>query len=243
MPIGFFEQNLINLKRDLVEMGQEVLRMLKDAGEALLAMDRSKAASVIKADKDVNARENSVVHRAITLIATNQPVAGDLRFLASSLRLASEIERIGDLGTNLARRTIELIDLKAAHEPLDPLPDDIPDMLQKALYMLETALHAFAENDAETARKVIDYDDVIDEQNRTIRTKIIKIINEDGHKASWGLEMISLANHLERLGDHATNLAEETFYMAKGKNIRHALSLSKNNEISGKANNSGKTEA
>jgi phosphate transport system protein len=239
MSIGFFEQNLINLKRDLVDMGQEVFQMLKDAGEALLEMDKSKAKSVIKADKDVNARENSVVHRAITLIATNQPVAGDLRFLASSLRLASEIERIGDLGTNLARRTLELIELRAAHEPLDPLPEDIPAMLEKALYMLEMALHAFAENDAETAQKVIDYDDTIDEYNRTIRNNIIKIINEDGHKASWGLEMISLANHLERLGDHATNLAEETFYMAKGKNIRHALSLSKNQESNSKKNDRG----
>ncbi|MDR2350456.1 MAG: phosphate signaling complex protein PhoU [Deltaproteobacteria bacterium] len=227
MNVGIFEQNLMKLKRDLVEMGYEVVKMLRGAGEALQKMDKTQARSVIKADNGVNALENSVVHKAITLIALNQPVAGDLRFLASSLRLASEIERIGDLGSNLARRTIELVRLREEDEPDAPMPEEVPEMFEKALYMLEMAIKAFEDNDTESAQNVIDYDDNIDDYNRAIKKKVLKIINNDGHKACWGYEVITLASHLERLGDHATNLAEETFYMAKGKNIRHVASLSR----------------
>jgi phosphate transport system protein len=227
MTLGIFEQNLINLKKDLLDMGNEVVIMLKEAGEALLEMNGTLANNVIKADNDINARENSVVHRAITLIATNQPVAGDLRFLASSLRLASEIERIGDLGSNVARRTLKLIHIRDANEPSDNLPLEVKQIFEKSLYMLEMAILAFKDNDVETAQKVIDYDDYIDDLNRLIRKEVIKIVNNDGLKASWGFEVITLSSHLERLGDHATNLAEETFYMAKGKNIRHVASLSR----------------
>ncbi|MDR2461192.1 MAG: phosphate signaling complex protein PhoU [Deltaproteobacteria bacterium] len=228
MTIGIFEQKLINLKNDLVEMGQDVFTMLKEAGEALVAMDKVKAKEVIKFDREVNDLENSVVHKAINLIATNQPVASDLRFLASSLRLAAELERIGDLGSNIARRTVEMAHMIEEGEPAEKLPENVSMMVQKAIFMLEMALGAFEKGDADSARKVIDFDDNIDDCNRTIRKQILKIVNDDGLKAKWGYEIITLASHIERLADHATNLAEETVYMAQGKTIRHITHPSNN---------------
>ncbi|MDR1164840.1 MAG: phosphate signaling complex protein PhoU [Deltaproteobacteria bacterium] len=221
MIVGKFEIELDKLSKQVKEMGVSVLKMLKGAGEALLALDDAKATEVIKSDKTVNDLENVIVNRAITLIATNQPVAKDLRFLASSLRLAIELERIGDLGSNLARRAQDIILLEKDGEPTEPLPADIPLMVKKALSMLEMALYSLEHGDTATAEEVFQIDDVLDDLNKTIRAEALSVIKKDGHKAAWGYEVITIASHLERLADHATNLAEETVYMAKGLNIRH----------------------
>jgi phosphate transport system protein len=221
MMVGLFEKKLIDLRAQLVEMGHDVLEMLKNAGAALTAFDEEQARSVMRADREVNDLENRVVNRAITLIATNQPVAGDLRFLASSLRMASELERIGDLGSNLARRTIKLIQMKKEGVPSASLPDKLPLMVKKALHMLEMAVAAFETNDADLAREAILYDDEIDKLYRIIRNEALGQVCEDGKLALWGFEVCILTYHIERLGDHATNVAEETVYMAQGKNIRH----------------------
>ncbi|MDR2611516.1 MAG: phosphate signaling complex protein PhoU [Deltaproteobacteria bacterium] len=219
--VGLFEKKLLALRGQLVEMGRDVLGMLKGAGEALTAFDRDKARQVMRADREVDDLENRVVNRAIILIATNQPVAGDLRFLASSLRMASELERIGDLGSNLARRTLKLIKMEQEGNPSAPLPDKLPLMVEKALQMLEMAVQAFETNDAELARAAIARDDEIDELYKSIRNEALAQVYSDGRRALWGFEVCILTYHLERLGDHATNVAEETVYMAQGKTIRH----------------------
>ncbi|MDR3153072.1 MAG: phosphate signaling complex protein PhoU [Deltaproteobacteria bacterium] len=221
MSMGLFEQKLLDLRAKLIEMGRDVLEMLKGAGEALTDFDRDKARAVMRADREVNDLENRVVNKAITLIATNQPVAGDLRFLASSLRLASELERIGDLGSNLARRTIKLIKMEKEGVPSAPLPGKLPLMVEKALHLLETALTAFETSDADLAREAIAYDDEIDELYKEIRNEALATVYSDGRRAKWGFEVCILTYHIERLGDHATNVAEETVYMAQGKTIRH----------------------
>jgi phosphate transport system protein len=221
MIVGLFEKKLIDLRAKLVEMGRDVLEMLKNAGAALTAFDKEGARAVMRADREVNDLESSVINKAITLIATNQPVAGDLRFLASSLRMASELERIGDLGSNLARRTIKLIKMEKEGIPSGPLPDKLPLMVQKAIHMLEMAVTAFEKNDADLAREAIIYDDEIDELYKIIRDEALAQVYLDGRKAVWGFEVCILTYHLERLGDHATNVAEETVYMAQGMNIRH----------------------
>ncbi|MDR1039753.1 MAG: phosphate signaling complex protein PhoU [Deltaproteobacteria bacterium] len=221
MAVGLFEKKLMDLREELVEMGRDVLAMLKNAGEALTAFDRDLARAVMRADREVNDLENRVVNKAISLIATNQPVAGDLRFLASSLRMASELERIGDLGSNLAKRTIKLIKMEKEGASSAPLPDRLPLMVEKALHMLEMAVTAFESNDAELARKAIAYDDEIDELYKLIRDEALAQVYTDGRRALWGFEVCILTYHIERLGDHATNVAEETVYMAQGKTIRH----------------------
>jgi phosphate transport system protein len=216
-----FVDELLGLREQLIHMGQDVISMVTKAISNLVATDEEEARAVIKADKGINAQENSIVDTAIRLIATNQPVAGDLRFLASTLRLATEWERIGDLGSNLARRTLGLIQLNNIGALTEPLPDDLNLMAAKALGMLKMALEAFTERSPDLAEKVLSLDDEIDDLNQRIKDSLLAKMYDNGRLSAWGLEIINTAAHLERLGDHATNVAEETIYMAKGKNVRH----------------------
>jgi phosphate transport system protein len=221
MVMGSFVQELGKLKESLDVMGEEVAGMLGQAVKALAEGDEDLARVVIARDKSINAMENNIVDKAINLIATNQPVAGDLRFLASSLRVATELERMGDLGSNLARRTLGLASLARDGATSDPFPGNISTMLEKTLAMVRLAVRTYAERDSDSANVVLGLDDEIDDLNRKVRADVLAAVSDDGRKVYWGLEIINTASHFERLGDHATNLAEETIYMVKGKNVRH----------------------
>jgi phosphate transport system protein len=221
MVMGSFVEELNKLRDNLVTMGYEVADMLGMAVKALADGDEDHARMVIARDKTINNMENNIVDKAINLIATNQPVAGDLRFLAASLRLATELERMGDLGSNLARRTIGLVALARKEEEVDPLPENIHIMLVKTMNMLNLSVQAFVERNTEQAAQVLGLDDEIDDLNQRVKADVLETVYNDGHKVAWGLEIINTAAHFERLGDHATNLAEETIYMVKGRNVRH----------------------
>ncbi|MDR1395241.1 MAG: phosphate signaling complex protein PhoU [Deltaproteobacteria bacterium] len=221
MTTGTFVEELESLRRNLEAMGHDVLAMVQAGVEALLARDEVRAQAVIKQDAEINAQENRAVDKAIRLIATNQPVAGDLRFLAASLRLATELERIGDLGSNLARRTLGLIKLDRDGSVQGQMPPELGRMGHEAAAMLEKALSAFEKRDPVLAEEVLKLDDIIDDYNRRIKKMILALIYDNGHLAAWGLEIINTSVHLERLGDHATNLAEEVIYVSRGQNIRH----------------------
>lgn len=220
MPTAFFDKELYRLRESLAQMGGAVERMLDSALAALRAGDADLADQTIALDKDINAQDNRITNKTILLIATNQPVAGDLRFLAASLRMAGELERIGDLSANLARRAKALA--KAA--PRMPLPDDIDELAVLARNMLGLALTAFADRNLDKARSVLDMDDEADDLNRRSRRRLVEEIAADGPRIRWGLELINTAAHLERLADHATNLAEEVIYIYSGHSIRHCES-------------------
>ena len=221
MAMGTFVSELAGLRSNLETMGRDVRTMLGEAVKALVTGDEEKAKEVIRMDKGINALENKIVDKAINLIATNQPVASDLRFLASSLRLATELERVGDLGSNLARRTLGLGQLAREGAVSDPFPERLSFMSERTMAMLDLALSSFDNRDPVAAEKVLDLDDEIDDLNRDIKAAVLSTVYHDGRKVAWGLEIINTAAHLERLGDHSTNLAEETIYMARGKNVRH----------------------
>ncbi|MDR2142115.1 MAG: phosphate signaling complex protein PhoU [Deltaproteobacteria bacterium] len=216
-----FVQELDSLRLSLIAMGGDVLSMVKAAVEALLAGDEERARAVIARDQDINAQENQIVDRAIRLIAMNQPVAGDLRFLAASLRLATELERVGDLGSNLGRRVLGLAKLGREGAVVGQTPQELTRMAREAAVMLEKAMTAFSSRDSALAEEVLTLDDIIDDFNRQIRRLVLGLIYDNGRLAAWGLEIINTSVHLERLGDHATNLAEEVIYVTKGKNVRH----------------------
>lgn len=223
MSAGIFIRELEKVKNYLIEMGEDVLKMLEETCTVITQLDVEKAKEIINFDSTINDLENRVVNKAIDLIALNQPVAGDLRFLASSLRLSTELERIGDLTGNVSKRILDIHHLNLEGKNTLPLPEKIPQMTQKVLSMLQTALHSFKETDPDAADKVMSMDDEIDEMNHSIRREVLGLVENDGKVAAWGFEVITLANHLERLADHTTNLAEETIYMAKGFNVRHQI--------------------
>lgn len=218
MPTAFFDTELCRLREMLAQMGGAVERMLDSALAALRAGDPDLADQTIALDKDINDQENRIINKTILLIATNQPVAGDLRFLAASLRLAGELERIGDLSSNLARRAKALAEVA----PQLPLPDDLAELATKARHMLGLALNAFTDRNVAKANAVLELDDEVDDLNRQVRRRLVEAIAADGSRIHWGLELINTAAHLERLGDHATNLAEDVIYICSGHNVRHS---------------------
>lgn len=217
MPTAFFDKELYRLRESLAQMGGAVERMLDTSLAALRAGDVDLADRAIALDKEINAAEVRIINKTILLIATNQPVAGDLRFLAATLRMASELERVGDLSANLARRAKGLVET----DPQASLPDEIEELAGLARAMLSGALDAFANRSSDKARIVLEQDDLADELNRRIRRNMVEEIAQNGPRIYWGLEIINTAAHLERLGDHATNLAEEVIYITSGHNVRH----------------------
>jgi len=222
MPTSFFDKELARLRESLIQMGEAVEKMLDNALAALRTGDVELAEKTVQMDKVINDFDNRITNKTILLIATNQPVAGDLRFLAASLRLAGDLERIGDLSANVARRVKGL----AAVKHLVALPDDLDELAILAREILSKAVNAFAQKDVEAARAVLEMDNELDHLNRRIRREMVDQIALDGPKIFWGLELIYAAAHLERLGDHATNLAEDVIYIYSGRNVRHCGSKS-----------------
>ena len=217
MPTAFFDNELCRLRESLTQMGGAVERMLDTALSALRSGDLALADQAIFLDKEINAFDNRITNKTILLIATNQPVAGDLRFLAASLKMAGELERIGDLSANLARRAKGL----AAADARAALPEDLDELIIMARNMLSYALDSFANRNVDKARQVLEMDDIVDDLNRQVRQLMVEAVAKDGPLIHWGLEVINTAAHLERLGDHATNLAEEVIYINSGRNVRH----------------------
>jgi phosphate transport system protein len=217
MPTLFFDAELGRLRESLTQMGGAVEKMLDMALTALQTDDANLAEAAIKADKEINEYDNKIVSKTILLIATNQPVAGDLRFLAASLRMAGELERIGDLSANLARRAKKLAEINSAAD----LPEDVEKMADIARSMLSGALDSFVTRNPDKAMAILARDDIVDGMNRQIRDDMVDRIARDGPLIYWGLEIINTAAHLERLSDHAANLAEEVIYIFSGHNIRH----------------------
>jgi len=217
MSNGFFENELAGLRTDVIRMGRAAELQVEQAAGALIEGRAALASEVIQKDREINDMENVITDRAILMIATRQPVARDLRFLTSCLRLATEMERVGDQASNIGRRALELINCDCSQ----PLPEKIKQMIMEVRSMLEKSLNALAKDDDVLSKEVLEQDDRVDNLNREIREEIMALMSADGKKVPWGLTIINAASNLERLGDHATNLAEEVIFMVRGHNVRH----------------------
>lgn len=222
MPGAFFEKEISRLRDALIQMGGAVERMLDSAVAALEAADPELAEETIRLDQAVNDCDVRLTNKTILLIATNQPVAGDLRFLASSLKIIGELERIGDLSANVARQV-----RGAAEAPVkQEMPEKLSQLAVLTRTMLGDAQKSFVRRNLELARDILERDNQLDELNREIRRDLVERIAADGPLVHWGLKLIKVAAALERLGDHVTNLAEEIIYINSGRNVRHCGSPS-----------------
>jgi phosphate transport system protein len=150
------------------------------------------------------------------LIALRQPKARDLRFLVMTMKIASDLERIGDQAVNIAHRAIEL-----NREPLLKPLIDIPRMAEAARAMIHEGLDAFVYNKPDLARAIVRRDDEVDMINRQLHRELTSYMIEDPHTITRALNLMSVAHNLERIGDHATNIAEEVVYLYEGRDIRH----------------------
>ncbi len=211
-----FSEQLEDLRRNLILMGGEVERQIQRAIEALTEIDAKKAADVIAADAEIDRMEMVVEEQAVHLLALQQPVAVDLRFLVAALKINNDLERIGDHAVNIAEGAERL----AGQKPFKPFID-INYMAEVAMSMLKQSLDAFVNRDASLARQVIKKDDILDDKNVSIIRELLTYMAEYPNLITYCLELISISKNLERVGDLASNICEDTIYMAEARWVKH----------------------
>ena len=211
-----FSEQLEELRRNLILMGGEVERQIHRAIEALIDMDLEKARAVIAADSEIDRMEMRVEDLAVQLFALQQPVAVDLRFLIAALKINNDLERIGDHAVNIAEGAERL----AQQRPFKPFID-ISYMAEVAETMLKQSLDAFVNRDAKLAKQVIKKDDILDEKNVSIIRELLTYMAEYPTLITYCIELISISKNLERVGDLATNICEDTIFIAEAKWVKH----------------------
>ena len=214
-----FGTELRSLKEQILTMGRLVDAHVGEVVRALLEHDRDLAARVIEADRAVNQMELAIDEQCIRILALYQPAASDLRFIAAALKIVTDLERIGDLAVNMAER-VQLL----AGEVALPAVGDLPAVATDARKMLEDVLDAFVAGDTAKARNVIGADPDIDARTARLIAAVQTGMEQDPTSVARGVATIFFAKHLERMADHATNIAEMVVYLVQGQDVRHTTS-------------------
>lgn len=207
-----FEKLVNDLKTDLLKLGTVTARTIIDGVDALKTRDAVLAHSLIERDNDINRLRYNIEERAYELIATQQPLASDLREIISILLIAIELERIADHSKNLGEIVIHM-----GNEPLLKPLIDIPRMAETCESMLSQALDAFSRNDPVAARAVCQRDDEIDNLYKQIFRELMTYVMEDARTVNRAMNLLFAAHNLERIGDRITNIGERVIYAATGK--------------------------
>ena len=215
-----FEDELQSLQELLLRMGGLVEQQIARAIESLVERDADVARDVIERDREINQLDILVDEECLKVIALHQPAAGDLRFVTTALKVNTDLERIGDMAVNISQRALELNE-----EPILKPYIDIPRMAKEAQQMVHTSLDAFVRRDTELAREVIESDDIVDSLAHQVYRELLSYMAEDPKTISRATRILLVSKHLERIADHATNIAEMVVFMVNGKMIRHAGSL------------------
>jgi phosphate transport system protein len=211
-----FERELEDLNKQLLLMGGRAETIVLKSVEALRRLDRELANEVFADDKTIDRMELDIDERCLRLLALQQPMARDLRFITAALKICNDLERVGDHGVNIAGSVIRLAD-KPLLKPLI----DIPRMAELASDMLHESLDAFVRRDAEKARRICIRDDAVDQLNDQIFRELLSYMVEDPKTITRGMELILVARNLERVADLATNIAEEVVFIAEARVIKH----------------------
>lgn len=213
-----FDEELKDLKEKLLRMAGLAEDSIAKAVKALKDRDQALVGQVFEQEDRINLLEIEIDEVCMRLLALRQPMAGDLRFIASAMKIGSELERIGDQSVNIAERTIELLKVPQ----LKPLID-IPRMAGLVQAMVVDSINAFVNRDAELARQICARDDEVDQINHQIFRELLTYMMEDPATIPRAVELILIGRHLERIADHATNIGEDVIYMVKGKTIKHHI--------------------
>lgn len=211
-----YEQELQVLKEKILLLGGKVEEMIASAMKSLLDRKPDLARRVIDSDRAVDQAEMEIDHLCLSLLALRQPAASDLRFIATALKIVTDLERIGDLAVNIAERSIELNE----EPPLKP-SIDIPRMASAASGMVGRALDAFVKRDPGLAREVLLADQAVDDLYVKVFRELLACMVEDPKNVGRALRLTFIAKHLERLADHATNIAQMVIFMCEGRDVRH----------------------
>jgi len=213
-----FHEELDGLKQTLLAMGALVEDQIRLTMRALVERDDALAESVIERDREVNAYDVEVDEKCVELLALHQPTAGDLRFLTTAMKIVTDLERIGDQAVNIAQRAREL----NVEPQLKPYID-LPRMAELAQTMVKESLDAFVARDTELARRVCGEDAAVDALNHQIFRELLTFMMEDPKTIPRAIRLILIARFLERVADHATNIAEMVIFMVDSKMVRHML--------------------
>ena len=212
-----FHDQLAELKSRLLEMSHRAEELVDMAVDSLLTRDAAKAEAVIAGDREVDRLELEVEERAIGLLALQQPMARDLRFIIATIKISSDLERVGDHAVNIAQSAQRLVEQK-----LDITPDpEIEDMARRARRMLSDALDAFVRADGRLGRDVCKADDQVDALHNSVFRILLTHMLADPRTITPSLELLLVSRNLERVADLATNIAEDAVFLAEGKQIKH----------------------
>jgi phosphate transport system protein len=215
-----YEEELKKLREEILYMGGMVEDQIQKAIKSLVDRDSGLAEVIIERDHEVNRLDIEIDELCIKLLALHQPAGRDLRFITTGLKITTDLERIGDMAVNVCERALEL-NREAQLKPYI----DIPRMARIAQRMIRESLDAFVREDTELALKVCKNDEEVDQLNSQIFREVVTFMIEDPHTINRAIKISSISKYLERIADHATNIAEMVIFMVKGKSIRHLKEL------------------
>jgi len=211
-----FEEELDNLRNHLLEMSGLVEDSIYRSVQALVEKDEVAAQQVLQNEARINRMEIAIDEIATSLLARVQPMATDLRFITAAIKINNDLERMGDISVNIVRRTLALM-----REPISKELVDIPHMATLVQSMIRKSLDAFVRKDAELARSILTSDDVIDELRDSVYEELIGLMERDPAAVRQCVNLMFIARALERLADHATNIAEDVLFLVQGVEVRH----------------------
>ncbi|MDD5728185.1 MAG: phosphate signaling complex protein PhoU [Victivallales bacterium] len=212
-----------HLKQEILILGSMVEGAVRIAVKSVIESDGGKAQKIIDNDRYIDSREIEIEEECLKILALHQPVAADLRYVAACLKVNNELERIGDLGVNIAHRVLAIVELqeKGKTEIATELCVDFQPMMDITRQMLKGALDSLIFMDTEQAMKVIRQDDVVDNYNSKMFVDLQKRIRSRPEQTEYYINLLNVSRHLERIADCTTNICEDVIYMIKGEIIRH----------------------
>ena len=213
-----FHQGLDELKEKLLRMGGLVEQAVERATDAYRKRDLKLCQAVLDGERAINHEEREIDELALDLLAMQQPMAVDLRFIMAVMKINADLERVGDQAVNIAQRVMDMATLPPAE-----LPVDIPRMAATSAGMVRRALEAFVEAKPEIAEAVLKMDDIVDRMDDEIFIRMVDKMHKEPDVTRQALDALLVARNLERVADHATNIAEDVIFWVKGADVRHRL--------------------
>lgn len=210
------EAILIRLNQDVLHMINTVNEALNEAMDSFFTNDKEKAVQVIQHDDAINEMENSIEYDGLACLALFQPEAIDLRFVVGVLKMITDIERIGDLAVNIGEATVKMESFEE-----EMIEENLRSIYRHTQEMFQLAVDAFTSKDIEKAKRVIKMDNLLDEMNHTIFKETLVKMCRESKQIQYFIQYLLVSRHLERIGDHTTNLAEDTIFIYGGLNIKH----------------------
>lgn len=206
-----FDRQLVTLNDEMIEMGSMIEKAIQQAITALITQDVAKAKEIIDYDEDIDHQEKTIENLCLKLLLQQQPVARDLRVISSALKMITDMERIGDHASDISEMAILMAD-----RPYIKRLEHIQEMAKEASLMLVGSIEAFVNKDLQQAHDIIVRDDVVDDLFEKIKTELIKMIHKDPNVGDQAMDLLMVAKYLERIGDHACNIADWVIFSITG---------------------------